>query len=379
MRNALALALALLASSALPAQAEIQSFFLHFADPAVPVPGGTSPYVIDDVPPSRPAPLVFDQTTPKTETTVFPTFTTPPFATEKTVLPVASVRLTLSANQKMRGCATAGATLFSVGTGGALTPIGTGSTPEANVPQGSSGGTVGGQRVRVEFPLTDTTFAAGEGFALAASLGNDCSINRRTFLAYDGFGGTSGIRFQCCFTAAAKCAGKKNHVVNDATRRLLHQVEKGSRRGEPFDPSVLADVGNKLTQKFARLDATGRCATTGDAPAILAIMAAFVTDLDAALDPLGPPRRNKCQQKKIDAAKKRMGCGLKLEERAAALGEFLDPNPEKLARCKAALPKAFDKVEAKGGCDTTGDLPAIEALANAFVTTVSARLACPCP
>jgi hypothetical protein len=296
-----------LSSMAAPASADVQSFFFHFADPAAAVPGGTSSYVLDDIPPPGSPPLVFEQTTPKDETTAFPTFTSTPFAAGTTLMPIASVRMYLAANQKMRSCAAASAAMTAVGTDGATTAIGGTTRVDATVLQGSAGGTVGAGLLRVEFPLTDTSFAPGEGFAVTTSFTNDCSINRRTFLAYDGGDSRTGVRFQCCFTTAAKCAAKKITLAAKAAKGYLNAVAKGSSRGRPTDPVTLEKIRSRLTSDFAKREASGLCQTTNDAAATLALIEDFAAEIDAALDPLGPTRESQCQYKKISAVGTRAG------------------------------------------------------------------------
>src|SRR5688572_7786549 len=98
MRLAVGPLLALaIASAPAAARGDVQSFFLHFADPPVAVPGGTASHFIDALRPTGEVPLVFEQTTPKDETTTFPTFTSTPFAAGTTLLPIASVRMYLAA------------------------------------------------------------------------------------------------------------------------------------------------------------------------------------------------------------------------------------------------------------------------------------------
>src|SRR5512138_3053326 len=100
MRIAVGLILALALTS--PARAQVQRFYLHHDDTPVPVAVGTSSFFLDETFPSALTPLVDENILARQETASFPTFITAPFANATTLLPVASVRLHLAANQPMR-------------------------------------------------------------------------------------------------------------------------------------------------------------------------------------------------------------------------------------------------------------------------------------
>lgn len=56
------------------------------------------------------------------------------------------------------------------------------------------------------------------------------------------------------------------------------------------------------------------------------------------------------------------------------------PDPDKVAKCESKFVEQFAKLEAKGGCKTTGDAATIEAKVDAFLEDLDAELfACPPP
>jgi hypothetical protein len=63
---------------------------------------------------------------------------------------------------------------------------------------------------------------------------------------------------------------------------------------------------------------------------------------------------------------------------AATAGQLLDLDPALLVQCRATLDSDFAKLEAEGRCDTLDDAAAIDGFIEGFVSTVTARVACPC-
>src|SRR5436853_2632541 len=123
------------------ALAQTQPFYLHHSGTPVAIPGGTTQSFLDGLAPTAPAPLAEEQIIASGNTASFATFTTPAFGSDTSLLPIASVRLHLAANAKMRGCGSVTTDLFKVDSGGGLTAIGSGTVTSADVAQGSSGGT----------------------------------------------------------------------------------------------------------------------------------------------------------------------------------------------------------------------------------------------
>src|SRR5690349_10902793 len=77
---------------------------------------------------------------------------------------------------------------------------------------------------------------------------------------------------------------------------------------------------------------------------------------------------NKCQAAKIKDAGKKAQCVTGLQSKFAATGVAIDPL--KLAKCQAKVSAAYDKLEAKPGCNTTGDKGAIESKVDSFTSDV---------
>jgi hypothetical protein len=75
--------------------------------------------------------------------------------------------------------------------------------------------------------------------------------------------------------------------------------------------------------------------------------------------------QNKCAAGKLKAAMKQVACKGKLEAREEKKGEA--PDPAKIAKCDSRLVKKFERLEAKGGCRTTGDSGTFEAKVDAFL------------
>jgi hypothetical protein len=365
------LTLVLLLASAAPALAEVQFFFLHEGPTPVPVPGGTSIFYIDEQSVDPAPPLVEQNVLARGETAVFPTFTSTPFAADKTLLPIASIRLAVAANQKMRTCATIDAAVFTVDASGNLTPNGSVEKSAITIEQGNLNEI---DAKRLELALVNPSLLAGQGFAVSSSLTSDCAVKRRTFFLHAG-----SVRFQCCFTTAAKCGAKKILLATKGAACRLAIVAKESSSGKTVDPVKPTVCDLKMTLGFAKFEARGGCLTTGDGPDFSLLAATLAGELDAALDPLGPNRKNKCQARKIKAANNRMYCLLKAHANAAQKAQFFDLDPRKVAKCEGKFTSDFGVAETLGGCDTTGDAAAIATTVDTFVTTVASRLACPCP
>jgi hypothetical protein len=377
MRIVLAGMLALVVTAS--AQAQTQSYFLHHSDTPVPIPGGTTISFLDVLAPTATLPLAAEQIVAAGATESFPTFTAPAFAADTPLAPIASVRLHLAANQQMRECGSFATELFKVDGLGGFTSIGTATVTGATISQGSSGGTVGFSSHLIEFPITDTSVLSGQGIALATSFTNQCQINRRVFFAYDGSSAPTRVRFQCCMTVAARCAKDKINAVGANAACLLGAKSHGAATGDPTDPAAVLKCQDKFFAAFAKAEDRGGCLTIGDAPLVGVSLDAFVADIDGSLNPLGPPSKNKCQAAKLKLAAKTTKCLFALESKAAAKGQFLEPDAVKAQKCRDVFAWGFAKFDGKGGCDTMGDAATIEAKVDAFVAAVSLQLACPCP
>src|SRR5690242_16484724 len=81
---------------------------------------------------------------------------------------------------------------------------------------------------------------------------------------------------------------------------------------------------------------------------------------------------NKCQAAKIKDAGKKASCLAGLYSKQAAAGGTIDP--AKVAKCDAKVSAAYDKLEAKPVCNTTGDKGAIEAKVDSFISDLVSEL-----
>lgn len=374
------LVLCLLLGVLAPAHAQTEDFFFHHSAAPVMIPGGTTNSFLDMTAPLDVTPLVDERVLDNNQAQAFPTFNSMPFGSGATLLPIASVRLNLSANQKMRHCAQLTTQLFRVDGTGALTAIGAGFVLNGDVSQAKAGGTVGFTPVRVEFQVTDNVVPTGNGIQLNTAVENHCTTNRHVFLAYDSLQAPSRLRFQCCFTTHAKCAAAKIKAASKKAGCLLALASKEANKGQAADPAKIQKCKDAFTTAFAKLEAKGNCITTGDAASIEAGIDDYTADVGAALNPGAPTSSNKCQALKIKAASTKTTCLVGLKAKAAATGNILEPlDPKKFAKCAEKFSTAFSKVEAKGACVTSGDAGAIESKIDPFVDGIAAALACPCP
>jgi len=379
------LVLYLLLGFVAPAHAGIVSqpqiyFFHHGSTPVILPGGGTTLFFLDQNAPADVTPLVEERILGQNQAQALPTFSSSPFGGGTSLLPIASVLLNLSANQKMRHCARVTTQLFEIDGTSTLTPIGAGFVLNGNVSQAKAGGTLGFTPVRIEFQLSDNAIAAGNGIVLNTAVENDCTTNRHVFFAYDSLQASSRLRFQCCFTTQAKCAAAKIKAVAKKTSCLLGLDSKVADKGVAADPTKVQKCKDTLAKAFEKLEAKGDCVTTGDAGTIEGVVDAFTAGLDGALNPGGPPSANKCQAGKIKAAASKTSCVLGLKAKAAVTGNILEPlDPAKFAKCEDKFSVAFSKLEDKPGCVTTADAPTIEGEIDAFADGVSGALACPCP
>jgi hypothetical protein len=169
--------------------------------------------------------------------------------------------------------------------------------------------------------------------------------------------------------AANACAAKKlKAAAKDVTCQTTLDAKEVAKN-VPKDPAKVTKCQATFTAAFAKNEAKGGCLTTGDAATAGASVDAFVLALDQALS-LGAP--NACQGAKIKAAAKKASCKTKLEAKQAAKGGPIDP--AKWVKCETNFELAFMKLEAKGGCATTGDVAAVETTVDAFVAALASAL-----
>jgi len=83
------------------------------------------------------------------------------------------------------------------------------------------------------------------------------------------------------------CQGSKLKAAGKAARCLLRLRAKAARTDTPPDAQKLQKCEDKLSAAFAKLERKPVCGTTGDAPAIAILIAAFAEEADAQLIPGG--------------------------------------------------------------------------------------------
>ncbi len=189
-----------------------------------------------------------------------------------------------------------------------------------------------------------------------------------------------------CLAGKAKCATKK-------MKGLLKCHEKAEKLGLAVDPvctqKVIAKFDGGATPAngcFAKLEAknNGPCLTAGDTAAIEAKVDAFVLDVVQELDPGFPtPLLNKCSAGKKKCVAKKAAALSKCHEKAVKAGAPPLADPVCLGKAMDKFDGGinpakgcFAKLEAKfpGNCQTTGDVVALEAKVDAFVTDLLCEL-----
>jgi hypothetical protein len=194
--------------------------------------------------------------------------------------------------------------------------------------------------------------------------------------------------------AQNKCLAGKIKCVNKKMASLLKCHEKAERKGVTVDQACLAkgvakfDGGTKgiAYSCFGKLEAKneGPCVTFGDLAAQEAKVDAFVADVVTELDPSYPsPILNLCSARKKKCVLKKAAGKLKCHEKCQkdpgkcgdALTRCLEKATDKFdGGAKGIAYSCFGKLEAKGGCVTTGDMATLEAKVDAFVLDVRSEL-----
>jgi hypothetical protein len=172
---------------------------------------------------------------------------------------------------------------------------------------------------------------------------------------------------------AGKCQGAKIKDAGKKASCLAGLYAKRAASGAAIDPLKVAKCDAKVSAAYAKLESKPGCNTSSDATAIENKVDAFITDLDNELEVAGSGTLpNKCQGAKIKDAGKKAQCVTGLQAKVAAAGGSIDPL--KLAKCQAKVSAAYAKLEAKPGCNTTGDATAIENKVDAFTDDVNNEL-----
>ena len=383
-------AIGLTCALAAPTRANVTSFtsFLRKSPVAVTVPGGTTTFVLDPASPVASTPVAESVSVVKNASAALPAFIAPTF-TENAILPIKiGATVHLSANLGMGSCAQIDANVLQIDPLGNSTVAATVGAVDATIPQGSVGGTVGFATFRFEHPGISCSFLDGIPILDGGSVGlqvvvtNNCDANRTVSLAYDAVTAPGEVDFvvptkeeelalrngcqQKCGTDKMKIASKK---ATDRTRCF----EKAVQKSAPVDPGCLSKADVKLLAAFQNIEARGGCVFTGDAHAVEAGIDSAVGAFVTALDPgSADGAAVKCAVAKIKAAGKKAADGIKCHSSAFGRGQPVDARC--LAKAGNKLLLAFQKIEARGGCSTTGDAAAIEGIVDQLVDGVVDRL-----
>lgn len=178
-------------------------------------------------------------------------------------------------------------------------------------------------------------------------------------------------------TPSQKCASSK---TKEAGKKADGKLKCWSK--EVTKPGGLSacetKVESKFASKYAKAEAKGGCAVTGDANAIEAKVDAFVDDVVTELTGspagalLGSTDAKKCAAAKLKAAGKKAASKLKCHAKAKIKSVIVDMAC--LQKAEAKYSKKWDNAEAKGGCATINDKVTIEAKVDAFVLDVSIEI-----
>jgi hypothetical protein len=187
-----------------------------------------------------------------------------------------------------------------------------------------------------------------------------------------------------------KCLAGKNKCASKQMQGNLKCHNVAEKSGAAVSAACIQKAQDKYTGGavpakgcFAKLETKddGPCITTGDSTAIGNKGDAFVLDVVTELDTFYPapiPGGNACSAGKKKCVLKKAAAILKCHEKAVKAGSppLADPNCLQKAHDKFDDPAkgCFAKLEAKGGCLTTGDTAALEAKVDAYTTDVLCEL-----
>jgi len=157
-------------------------------------------------------------------------------------------------------------------------------------------------------------------------------------------------------TCAKKKLGATGKKVSDKLK--CHATAAGKAVG--VDVACLAKAEGKFASAFTKAEAKGGCPTTNDAASVESLVDDCVNAVQTALGT--SLQKNPCLKAKLTAAAKKAASKLQCSATAASKGRTADPAC--LAKAEATFAKSFPKREAKGGCVTTGDVAAVEAIVD---------------
>lgn len=157
---------------------------------------------------------------------------------------------------------------------------------------------------------------------------------------------------------AGRCCALKLRAAGAREKQLLACHARATAHGATVDPACVAAVDDALVRQFARAEAQGGCAAIGDAALIGDDVSRAGTDVAALLRPV--PTASGCAARKLKAS------GRLAQSLARALALEAPRPADHLAEIDAAIASVvarfqakFTKLEAAGGCLTTGDGTAV--------------------
>jgi hypothetical protein len=183
-------------------------------------------------------------------------------------------------------------------------------------------------------------------------------------------------------TSTHCAASKMKATGNKASGKLTCWSVEVMRPGTYAACAAKAEA--RFAAKFAQADASGGCATPGDAGSLEAKVDTFVADVVGAVTGspagsiLGASEARTCVSTKLKAAGKKAAAKLT----CTVLGETRDSvraYTSCISRAEAAYDQKWGGAEATGGCATSSDKATIEAMVDALVSDAAGELpAFPC-
>jgi hypothetical protein len=155
---------------------------------------------------------------------------------------------------------------------------------------------------------------------------------------------------------AVRCEAKKLVTAGRVARAILRCHAAAAKTGATVDAGCVADAAAGLSEKFAKLDASATCTTTGDAPMIADDVDAFVAEVVAALRP--QLAASACAAAELQATAN----GARDVAKAIARDKR-KPDVERLqddlTRLSSRLSAVFSAAQQAGDCQTSSDAGAI--------------------
>ncbi len=362
--------------------------YLHRGASPVPIPGGSSVFFLDGTPPAGSTAVAEKIQVSKKTRIAFPDFIAGPFGGGTVLGAQLGALVHLSANLQMSQCASVTAQILAVDPTGAVKVAGSLLLAGATIPQGSGDGTTGfapltfGGPARCAF-LDGIPVEEGGSVGLRLLVSNLCKANRAVSLVYDAVGAPSAISFdvlglspeeilerrlECqkdCAPDKIKAASKK---ISDIAKCFAKAVKDG------VDPDCFFKAEIKFVTAFDKAEEKRDCVTVGDAGAVEGNVDAAVGAFVAALAPaMLPEESQKCAVAKIGLAAKKATA--KLACQSKAVKKALPVDVECLTKAEERFAIAYQKLDGKGGCVTTGDAPGVEAIIDGLVDALVTMLA----